>query len=400
MPGRNPLGILDGIIQVEKYIGDFVKGDIGGNSPIANHFRDGYQARCEELSNAPGWFQGLVNAGAGSALGRICQPYLDDNDWDSPVLEPPFEGGQCPIRYTVSILTSTSGPSSSGNPIPASTTNTPRPLGPISGPYIGPATGLTPGSANCGAGGLGAGVMTAEGPYVISCFPNPAQISPEGVAITGITPFSGSQSDDCGDPDPVPVPGPNPAPMPNPDRLPDDDPTPIPDCPNCLPDIPVIPFDDPIFGPSFPGLPDGYGFGGGSSGGGGAGRPTDPIANDDGTGGGDEDFPEEPSGQVYVGAYLELTEVPSNITNVPGTGPENAAYYRIVGNFSLYSDATGERLRSDSLQVRNQWTKFIGNPQGLPISGARVKVLPGVRYRVIPVVAPADTNDNGENGNG
>ena len=397
MAGANPLGIIQGLLDVEETIGGFIKGDVGGDSSIANHFRDQYRARCEEFSNAPGWLQGFVGLGAGGAIARICKPYLDDNQWDSPVLEPPFTGGQCPVKYAVSYTTIS--PTFSG----------------------GDGGDVFTGGRECSDPDFNSAFGPIEGPRFVSTesdwswglecrdeFGNPRRIvSVGGVIPTGetivdrgsmvITSLSACEgTDNCGDPDSEPAPGPNPAPMPDPIRLPDEEPRPNPRDPDALPDIPVDPFPDPIGGPNFPALPDGFGFGGGQSGGGGAGRSFDPIDNDDETGGQDEEFGEPPEGEVWVGAYLELTKVPINITNVPGTGPENAAYFRIVGNFSIFSDSNGARLYSDSITIKNQWTKFIGNPQGLPVSGARVSVLPGVRYRVIPVSAPADPDRNGE----
>ena len=404
MAGANPLGIIQGLLDVEQKIGSFIKGDTGGDSAIANHFRDQYRARCEEFSNAPGWLQNFPGFKAAGTIGRICKPYLDDNQWDSLDTATPFTGGQCDCnRYRVTVTTTFLFSDGSG---PGTNVANAAVRGPIQGFRSGVRTdfgwtgtggnrltvGITARGVNWGGASPsypGCGAME-ETPFFASNVSNPTILS------TTMVITDAPDGDDCGDPDPVPVPGPNPAPMPDPIRLPGDEPRPNPRNPDGLPDIPVDPFPDPIGGDGFPALPDGFGFGGGQSGGGGAGRPFDAIDNDDETGGQDEDFDDPPEGEVWVGAYLELTKVPSNITTVPGTGPENGAYFRIVGNFSIYSDSGPARLYSDSVQVRNQWTKFIGNPQGLPVNGARVTVLPGVRYRVIPVSAPEDSCRNGE----
>ena len=396
MAGANPLGIIQGLLDVENTIADFIKGDVGGDSAIANHFRDQYRARCEEFTNAPDWLQGFVGLGAGGTISRICKPYLDDNQWDSPELAPPFEGGQCPgVRYTWSgtiLRTLEDGSTSTVTPNTSCSFNNPNNgPGPISIFSNRRTTDRVSAGVDFGNGTSREVVAVAGGGADQS---KVEWLSFTPIECDGNDPASEPQ--DCGDPDPVPVPGPNPAPIPDPIRLPEDEPRPNPRDPNALPDIPVDPFPDPFGGPGFPALPDGFGFGGGKSGGGGAGRSFDPIENNDETGGQDEDFDDPPEGEVWVGAYLELTQVPSNVTTVPGTGPENGAYFRIVGNFSIYSDSESSRLYSDSVQVRNRWTKFIGNPQGLPVSGARVRVLPGVRYRVIPVSAPADPDRNGE----
>jgi len=397
MAGANPLAIIQGLLDVEKKIGSFIKGDVGGDSAIANHFRDQYRARCEEFSNAPGWLQNFPGFKAAGTIGRICKPYLDDNQWDSPALEPPFTGGQCPVQYAVSWTTiSPTFSGGEGGFTFTSSRSCSDPgflaaFGPIKGTtYIGDENGWSWGLECRDQFGNPQRIVSAGG-----VIPAGEDIVDRGSSfITSLSICDGT--DDCGDPEPAPVPGPNPAPLPDPIRLPEDEPRPNPRNPDGLPDIPVDPFPDPFGGPSFPALPDGFGFGGGRSGGGGAGRGFDPIENNDETGGQDEDFDDPPEGEVWVGAYLELTQVPGNITTVPGTGPENGAYFRIVGNFSIYSDSESSRLYSDSVQVRNRWTKFIGNPQGLPVSGARVSVLPGVRYRVIPVSAPADPDRNGE----
>ena len=401
MAGANPLGIIQGILDVEEKIGSFIKGDVGGDSAIVNHFRDQYRARCEELSNAPEWLQGFIGLGAGGAISRVCKPYLDDNQWDLPELEPPFTGGQCAGKV-YQVNWSGVGPSGTfaGQFCSGSTSRS------GGGRFFGPITLLSAPDRTCAENPDG---TPAARDYGWQHFGNRgAQSSPSASPQVNYTSRlfqppvftvvwdDDGPEEDCGDPEPVPVPGPNPAPMPDPVRLPGDEPRPNPRNPDGLPDIPVDPFPDPIGGPGFPALPDGFGFGGGKSGGGGAGRSFDPIENNDETGGQDEDFDDPPEGEVWVGAYLELTQVPGNITTVPGTGPENGAYFRIVGNFSIYSDSESSRLYSDSVQVRNRWTKFIGNPQGLPVTGARVRVLPGVRYRVIPVSAPADPDRNGE----
>ncbi len=387
MAGANPLGIIEGLLNVEEKIGGFIKGDVGGDSAIANHFRDQYRARCEEFTNAPGWVQGFVGLGAGGAISRICKPYLDDNEWDLPEVDQPLTGGQCEgVNYSFTVggfYTSPEGNvpvSVEANCSSSSSNNGP---GPIS------LEQNVPGQFNTIRARIRFGDNTTRVFLTTTADTTEHFLTATAVRCDG-------QPDDCGDPAPVPTPGPNPAPMPDPVRLPGDEPRPNPRNPGGLPDIPVDPFPDPFGGPGFPALPDGFGFGGGRSGGGGAGRNFDPIDNDDETGGQDEDFDDPPEGEVWVGAYLELTKVPTNITNVPGTGPENAAYFRIVGNFSIFSDSNGARLYSDSVTIKNQWTKFIGNPQGLPVSGARVSVLPGVRYRVIPVSAPADPDRNGE----
>ena len=400
MAGANPLGIIQGLLEVEEKIGSFIKGDTGGDSAIANHFRDQYRARCEEFSNAPGWLQNFPGFKAAGTIRRICKPYLDDNEWDSPELAVPFSGLQCdcnPYRILVTFTATANGQPTTES-IPYS--------------VRGPVTGISARVVEVGSQNLKrVQVRITSRGRIINPSPNQfpncealatrdhttgSSADPFGGSIVSVQVTSAPQGDDCGDPEPAPVPGPNPAPLPDPIRLPGDEPRPNPRNPDGLPDIPVDPFPDPFGGPGFPALPDGFGFGGGRSGGGGAGRGFDPIENNDETGGQDEDFDDPPEGEVWVGAYLELTQVPGNITTVPGTGPENGAYFRIVGNFSIYSDSESSRLYSDSVQVRNQWTKFIGNPQGLPVSGARVSVLPGVRYRVIPVSAPADPDRNGE----
>ena len=401
MAGANPLGIIEGLLEVEGKIGSFIKGDIGGDSAVVNHFRDQYRASCEEFSNAPGWLQNFPGFKAAGTIGRICKPYLDDNQWDSPELGPPFTGGQCQKQYDVTATGFFTSSSQCTNPEVGGTQQSifmefacdspfsfRRVFGPVGAPRL---------VAQQGDGLFSirfSGFNSSGEPTDFVIANNHCPAKGDWQVNLSVTPCDGD--DDCGDPEPVPLPGPNPAPMPDPIRLPGDEPRPNPRNPDGLPDIPVDPFPDPIGGDGFPALPDGFGFGGGRSGGGGAGRSFDPIENDDETGGQDEEFDDPPEGEVWVGAYLELTQVPINITTVPGTGPENGAYFRIVGNFSIFSDSESSRLYSDSVQVRNRWTKFIGNPQGLPVSGARVSVLPGVRYRVIPVSAPADPNRNGE----
>lgn len=386
MVSSNPLAIVNGLVNIEGQVGAFIKGDIGGDSPIANHFRDQYRARCEEYTNAPGWLKAIGPGGKGNPIGRICKPYLDDNDWSDIEIGPPFDGGQCDcVKYQIRVR----GQRGNGNNF----TMTGRTVyGPIGGVRIRPTDGriqvFCRGLSNNTCLGVPISFVCGDLGWKTSSFGTSSLIG-GNARIDEIVRCDG-QPDNCGNPEDEPIPGPNPAPRPDPIRLPDDEPfiDPNDDGDGPIFGVPVNPFPDPFFGDGFPTLDDGLlpdGFGGGSSGGGGAGRPFDGI---DGQDGGDEDFPDPPDGEVWVGAYLEITGRPTFITSVPGSGPENEAFYRVIGNFSLYSIDDGKTYRTEAVQVRSAWTKFIGSPVGLPISGAYVNVLPNVQYTVYPVSAP------------
>jgi len=126
---------------------------------------------------------------------------------DSPVEEtdnvlPPFTGGQCPIRYNVSF--STQGiPDGSEEPIDFSGTsggsNSQKPLGPLGGPVVGPASSFSVGGTCASGSTIATGVSTAEGNWLQSCFPTVTVVSH---SISGVSPARANDVDDCGDPEP------------------------------------------------------------------------------------------------------------------------------------------------------------------------------------------------------
>lgn len=376
----NPIEVIEKIREVEDAVGGFIAGD-GPDSPLANYVRNRYQRNCRAYSNVPGWLRGL--GPAGQTVGRMCKRYLDDNGWSGVDSELPFTGGQCAgERYVVTIRSQgtvgvgTLNPGGTGCGTASSTEFglVDTILGPIQGvrrEVVGPASSeasFVQYFIQAGNGEFNTGAIIEGG----SC-------PSAGKTITSVRKFDNSP-DECGDP-PVEIkPGPNPAPDPGP-IPPDEEPRPNPDDPT-IPDFPVPDFPDPVFGPT-PVAPPG---------GGGGNRPNplpeptvgDPIENDEGSGGGDEDFGEPPEGEEWVGAFLELTEVPMEYGSIAGSGPQNTVYPRVVGNASLYGDG----VRYDARRVLSGWSDHFVEIPRLPVDGLRVTVLPDVRYRVYPVSLP------------
>lgn len=63
------------------------------------------RAVCDAYATSLG--ASVINAGVGAAqfaIGEFCRPYYDDIGAAPPALEPPFQGGQCPVAYEVRLF--------------------------------------------------------------------------------------------------------------------------------------------------------------------------------------------------------------------------------------------------------------------------------------------------------
>ncbi len=371
----NPVKVIEKLLDFEQKVADFIAD--GPSTGIQGYVRDRYRHRCRELANLPGWARAL-GVGRGPFT-RVCEPYWADNGWDGPVNPgPPFTGGQCcDLTYNVSYT----GLNISQEPISGTAQ--------ISGQILGSETRSNQPAQPTITSGVNRRLCNGQVDFI--GLVNVFEGQETGFSITSVTPVSGV--DDCGDPPDLPLqPGPNPPPDPGP--LPGPEPFTDPRDPTGIPQIPIPPYDDPIFGPTPIETPDDESGGGGSPGGG-DGLPGDPDATGDpagGVGGGepgqDVDFGEPPAGRVWVGCVVRAVVDP-RIPDIPNSGPGNRVYASVIGNASLiYAGHRGTNVR-----VLSEFTELVRSSSAVVLEGCRVSALPGVQLTVRPISAVSCPDD-------
>ncbi len=374
----NPIAVIQAIENVEGAIGNFIAN--GPSTGLQGYVRDQYRKRCDQFANAPGWAQTLSNASGGS-LGRICQPWYDEQGFDGPVSQPSFTGGQCEgIGYVIDYEYNTVGTDGSTLEPPIEITGAASIAGGIPGPIQG-IEDRPSGDGTILVVTYGGGLETIinSSAAVQGDFRNPRII--EARRFDGL-------SDECGDPPPELTPGPNPPPDPGP--TPGPEPTDDPFNPTGPPILPIPDYDDPIGGPTpivgpdptdvgaepddIPGNPDTAPGGGDDVG--------EPIAVDPGpAGGGDEtDFGEPPAGRSWVGCLLRFT-FPPTVGTIAGSGPANPVSPRVVGNASLVYEGG----RGDAFQVRSSSMVIVRPSGALRVTGVYVNSEPGITYTIRPL---------------
>lgn len=286
----NPFKVIDGLLEREQRVADFIAGPDPGGLP--GHVRNGFRHRCDEFANLPVWARALSGV-AGGSINRICKPYWDGAGVDGPqVSPPPFPGGQCPTNYLVQVI------DPQGPTIDFSQTLL-GPIGAFSVELTGPPNFLMIIRVPF-AGGIAQGVVGARGPTVLDR------------QFQQVTRNDG-QPDDCGDLPSDLEPGPNPPPDPGP--LPGPEPTDNPDPDDPIPFLPIPPFLDPIFGPQPITGPDDspVGPGGDGSGGGSGDRPPGDVGEPGGfedTGAGGDADGAAPEGSVLTGLRINFVTPP------------------------------------------------------------------------------------------
>lgn len=376
----DPVSIIENLIDVQERVADFIQN--GPSTGLPGYVRDQYRTRCRQWANAPGWARALSNGPTGS-LGRICGPYLDDNGWDSPTLEPPFSGGQCPGTNYQITCTTTIFANGLCNPTtnPFSTTA----LGPITGPFTD-SVSPPPGGPLCpGTSGTRVYLRTGPGQSILVL----AGAS-FGARVSGLSVVPVSGPDNCGSQPPVLEPGPNPPPDPGP--LPGPEPSPNPRNPDGPPLLPVPPYDDPIGGPTpieaptanpepfdptaIPG--DGDRTPGGPE------NVGDPISVDPGPGGGGDEteLGEPPAGKVWIGVFVQF-DIPEQYGNIAGSGPAAPVVARVVGNASLVFDGA----RGTPVQVRSGNVLLVRPAGSLKVTGVYVNCEGGITYTIRGIAA-------------
>lgn len=335
-------------------------------------------------------------------LRSVCTPYLNDigESPDGVINEPPFTGGQCPVKYALNF--SVQVPDFSGGGGGQTFTGSPSCSNPPSvsvyGPIGSPFMRISESSwqaviPHAGPNGGGAEYIASGGGI-----PSGETASGGSIAITGLTPCEGS--DDCGDPPPE-YEGPGGR------------------CPGCVAPVdPVIITDDPDYDDievdvTFPDddticvtidgdttcfeipslVDDGETAGeaqpgntGGEPRSGDGLSPGQTQSGSDGgampeSGGEDVDFGEPPEGQEWVGALVNVEPNVNRFGAIAGTGPENVVFPRTVGNVSLtYSD-----VRGSAEPIRSEFSlHFRGHPSQT-LAGAKINLLPGSQYSITPL---------------
>ena len=325
----NPILIFNRFVAAEGALKDFIRS--GPSDGIQGYIRDGYRTNCRRYAKLPVWARALPSSTLGS-LGRVCQPYLDDQGITSPVLDPAIPGGQCPgVNYRV-FTTTTNGSTGVRNP------EVDR------GIFRGPFTVTTenPGDQTCPSEG---GVQTN---WVLRSVGSNAQIarfvSCTRFAINPVARFVRLDGlpDNCGD---TPLPprstDDSPTEPPPPQGF---EPTVDPENPTGPPLIPLPPFNDPVGGPTpIVPLPEPTGPGGGGDQQPDPGEPGAPVAP--GPGGDAEG--EAPPNSVLVGLRIEILEFPAE-PKLYADGVYRGVCYVYMGTEGLLDhDPAGAMLRAD-----------------------------------------------------
>lgn len=367
----NPIAVIDGIVNIENQLGDFIAN--GPSTGIQGHIRDEYRKRCDQYANVPAWAQSLSTA-AGGGLGRICEPWYGQRGFDGPISAPPFQGGQCAgVGYNAQLqYTNDQGGTNTfdfdflGGTLRGTFVDGPQ----FNGQYL-------------------VGIVRENPPGVNQRLLAGGVSSPDGgnPRIVNIVRQDG-QPDNCGDPPPVLAPGPNPPPDPGPTSGPE--PTDDPNNPTGLPLLPVLPYIDPIGGPTPIEGPDPFAPGDGGdpvpgnpdTAPGGGDDVGNPINVDPGPNGGGDgtDFGEPPAGRVWVGALLRFT-FPTTLGTIPGSAPTQPVLPQVVGNVSLVI----ENGLCDAVRIRSSSMCVVRPVGAVRVTGVYVNVGPGITYTIRPL---------------
>lgn len=359
-------------------LADFIQN--GPSTGRPGFIRDEYRKRCREAANVPGWITNIQPV-TGRSFFSACEPYLDDNNWDGPQLEPrpTISGGQCQgtnYDWTATFVNAdgTTFPFNRIDPGPITYTVEPGQVDCSMDPQGRPQQPLVVVRANGNS-------IVANGNYCGFDFP---------LQSLTATPSPAGAPDDCGDfePEQPIIPGDNPPPDPGPS--PDGDPTDNPTDPYD-PIVPIAPYPDPIFGPSpFPNTPDpltaadlpgdaqGYegedptSFQG----------PNFPVPNSQGQ---QEEyiFPDPPEGRIWIGAQINAFSVPAAYGNIPDTSP-NKVFPVIIGNAHLvYGPGRG-----NNRVIKSQLSVLVREHPVQKVTGVRATLRLGITYSIQPISAP------------
>ena len=356
----SPGKVVDGLLAAEGAVADFIAN--GPSTGFGGHVRDQYRKRCNQYANLPAWARALGGV-PGGAMSRICKPYWDDNGWDGPAVTPPFSGGQCATTYNIPIwVRQIDGSEGVVTNLVAT----------------GPIQSIT--RTQVGTFTYRFDAVSANGSVSSTTQPN---------LSFGTEPRSGfydpvGSPNNCGDPEAPLNPGANPPPDPGPTDGPE--PTADPSNPSGPPLLPVEPYFDPTFG-DIPVVGPDDGTGGTEP----PGNPETAPGSPENVGSGipgsetpeegaDTPFGDPPAGKVFIGALVKFV-FPSELGNIPGSGPGNKVVSRTVGNVSLIFEGG----RGTAEQVRSEWVYVVRPTGALEVAGVHVNALPGITYTVYPL---------------
>lgn len=374
-------GIVGGILDIR----DEIRNPSPGNpvGPIG-------RTVCDTLASV-GYDNIPLNSRTGP--GFVCKPYWDDEGIDPPQDVPPFTGGQCAGTVYYAVVTYDAFSVNNGCEAVSETRN----YAPIA--HVGPIRSADPECTGAPDTGCQKGVHNQ---VTVVDNNNDAKVLSLGntqcTRIVRSISFvrADGQPDTCGDPPlpPVSVPGPS-----NP-GTPPGTPVPLPGFPGVTVIVgdPVVEGDDfyipitinnddgdpvgpPIFWtpdgipPSFPPPPaPPVEPGDPQEPSGPAGDVPDDISQD-----------EEDRGLETIGYEWTLTNLPANLSSVPGTSPR--VLTTPYGNVQLrYEDSTGATRYSDNLPIRVVSGSIIRQEPSLKVKGVLYSRRPDVGgIRLVPL---------------
>lgn len=349
------------------------------NRPFAKAVGEFGQFVCDRYSAAPASF--LTDAI--SPWDDICAPYWENQGYDPPTRDIPFEGGQCAgvsylVTWSITETLCTTGP-----------VDRPQANKTVVGPIARAKTEINPGSNPTVQFRFGTAGSTlpiqGSGSYISPCFANVTSALDWGnFTVTRVD----GLPDNCGDPDGPIIPGPNPAPNPGP--LP----------PDTGPSIDIRGNPTLVLPPNIfvsPTANVGVEIGEINLGGGGAGGgpPSEPLPGDDipgegsEEGGGETDFPEPPDGERWVGCCISLTSTPPGLGIIPQSIPQDV-YPEVVGNARLRFGVGSVVGHDTPIQLRSKTVCLWEPVRGLQPKGVFVNLKPGFSYTVKPYSVPIE----------
>lgn len=327
-----------------------------------------------------------VSATAAVNYEKACRPYLDDIGYGRPPsLEPPFEGGRCNARYTVTAdrYNLATGALAQSNQILI--TQFQGPLTYETVPGNPPAGGCTTGTFV-----QGRNIVSATGQRVSIGGGGCSSFHPQFRNIR-VTRADGLP-DNCGSPPPDVV-----EPGPPPTRGPKIEPIIIVPIVNIDADLEInidgtIDIDigtGPItinpFGDDDGETPPG----GGGEDAPGAPEPGPELPGGNGGFGGDDAFGAPPVGKRWVGACIRIVATPPGHGVIPQSIPDDV-FPSVVGNIRLVGAPGGSRLVDTPLRITAKHVCVWEPVRGFNPTGVSVDLLPGYGYTYRPYAVPED----------
>lgn len=349
-------GILTTALDTLNRARDLVAADPSTLDPISRLARAGLRQYCRGVAGP--------TSGAGSTAfglvggGYVCEPLYEEpgNSPGDPSPPPPFEGGQCPVTYNVTINYSYLN---LFNNVPVSQTGT------VNG--VGPIASIDLQATNAPGSNFLIRVTFSDGVDTIQNFTvGPSGFANAQASIVSIVRADG-QPDDCGS---LPAPPPIPPTVANPYNWGD---------PEIVDGVPVSTDEPAGGGPSvnidIGGVPLNIDFSGGGvslppefgeSSGAANGIPVP-------SGGGDVPFGDPPEGSEWIGARWDLSGVPLTAGRWSGN-PANPNFLEINGiiRLSLAASDGAASWLSTPQEMRAQTGEIVRPVPAISVTGVQV----------------------------